>query len=69
MIILLLCTAPAFGQEPDSVLSAPTVSLLTCAPGCNIYELEGHSALRFKSGTFDIVANWGLFDFASPNFV
>lgn len=69
LTILLLCAAPVFGQEPDSVLSTPTVSLLTCAPGCNIYELEGHTGLRLRTDSFDVVANWGLFDFGSPNFV
>lgn len=69
LTILLLCTASAFGQKPDSVLSAPTVSLLTCAPGCDIYELEGHTGLRLKLPGSDMVANWGLFDFDSPNFV
>lgn len=50
-------------------MSTPTVSLLTCAPGCNIYELEGHTGLRLRTDSFDVVANWGLFDFDSPNFV
>lgn len=51
---------------PDSTL---TVSLLTAAPGNDIYELEGHAALRLKSATYDMTVNWGLFDFDSPNFV
>lgn len=46
-----------------------TVSLLTCAPGSQIYELEGHSGLRLRGAAFDVVANWGLFDFNSPGFV
>lgn len=46
------------------------VSLLTCMPGSEIYELEGHSAIRvrFDDGR-DITVNWGVFDFNSPNFV
>lgn len=51
---------------PDSTL---TVSMLTAAPGNDIYELEGHAALRLKSATYDMTVNWGLFDFDSPNFV
>ncbi len=50
----------------DSTLS---VSLITCAPGSEVYELEGHSALRVCNSEFDVVVNWGLFDFNSPNFV
>ncbi len=47
-----------------------TVSLLTCDAGRNIYELEGHEAMRFVSrDSFDITVNWGLFDFDTPNFV
>lgn len=47
------------------------VSLLTCAPGSEIYELEGHSGLRLLNSArgVDVVVNWGLFDFASPGFV
>ena len=46
------------------------VSILTCGPGSNIYELEGHTALRlqFTDGT-DLTVNWGIFDFNSPNFL
>lgn len=47
------------------------VSLLTALPGSEIYELEGHTGLRVQdsgSGT-DMVVNWGIFDFNSPNFV
>lgn len=47
------------------------VSLLTCAPGREIYELEGHTGLRLQSPSrgVDMVVNWGVFDFASPGFV
>ena len=57
------------------------VSLLTCSPGKEIYQLEGHTALRltktdslneagevFEPG-YDAVVNWGVFDFSAPNFV
>ncbi|MCM1138916.1 MAG: DUF4105 domain-containing protein [Muribaculum sp.] len=47
------------------------VSLLTCRAGADIYELEGHAALRIinEATGSDMVVNWGLFDFAAPNFV
>lgn len=47
-----------------------TISLLTCYPGGDVYELEGHTALRVQmpDGT-DITVNYGLFDFNSPNFI
>lgn len=47
-----------------------TISLLTARPGAEIYQLEGHSALRIVDTTRgDYVVNWGVFDFAAPNFV
>ncbi len=46
------------------------VSLLTCHEGADIYQLEGHTALRIRDDrTGDHVVNWGLFDFDAPNFV
>lgn len=61
-------TPPADTIPADTV--ADRVSLLTCAPGYRIYELEGHSALRLQLGdSVDVVVNWGIFDFNSPGFV
>lgn len=45
------------------------ISLLTVEPGRIIYELDGHTGLRFRSPQADIVVNWGVFDFAAPNFL
>lgn len=46
------------------------VSLLTCGEGEIIYELEGHTGLRIVDDRIgDITVNWGVFDFAAPNFV
>ena len=45
-------------------------SLLTCAPGEKIYELFGHTAIRYVEGdSIDLVFNYGMFDFNSPNFI
>ena len=45
------------------------ISLITCGPGQEIYELEGHSGLRILiPEETDMVANWGVFDFNTPNF-
>ncbi|MBS0011020.1 MAG: DUF4105 domain-containing protein [Bacteroidales bacterium] len=52
-------------QEPGT-----EVYLLTCDPGPESYTMYGHSALRLYdslSGT-DVVYNWGVFDFNTPNF-
>lgn len=47
------------------------VSLLTAMPGTEIYELEGHTAVRLLDPrrNLDVVVNWGVFDFNSPGFV
>ena len=79
----LMIVVPAYGQNgtpvppPISGQAAPQakVSVLTCAPGAEIYQLEGHTALRLQipaadgSTARDVVVNWGVFDFAAPNFV
>lgn len=66
-ILSCLTTPEAVGQ--DSL----RVSVITAAPGPEIYELYGHTALRIR-GTdagvpFDSVWNYGAFDFEEPNFV
>ena len=45
------------------------VSLLTCSPGEEVYELFGHTALRYTSDKSDIVFGYGYFSFDTPNFV
>ena len=46
------------------------VSMLTARAGADIYQLEGHTALRIQTPERgDYVVNWGLFDFDAPNFV
>ena len=56
-----------WGNTSDSV----RVSLLTCAPGSEIYSLFGHTALRYENPTKgeDWVFNYGMFSFNTPNFV
>jgi len=46
------------------------IYLLTCNPGTETYSIYGHSALRIvnESNQTDIVYNWGVFDFNTPNF-
>ena len=47
------------------------ISLLTCAPGSEIYALFGHSAIRYENPDLqeDWVFNYGMFSFKEPNFV
>lgn len=46
-----------------------TVSIVTFYPGSEIYELEGHTALRITTPEADMAVSYGMFDFAEPNFV
>lgn len=46
-----------------------SVSLLTCSPGPEIYELYGHEAIRVKWEDKDSIWNYGVFNFNEPNFV
>ena len=74
--ILLLFTAFTIlggiqAQEPTVDGDTITISLLTCEPHDEVYSLYGHTALRFRStsGKLDWAVNYGVFDFATPNFV
>ncbi len=77
IVALLLCSQgmaqpSVVAAEGDSVLSELRVSLVTCSPGAEVYQLFGHSALRVqRSGAepFDMVFNYGMFSFNSGNFV
>lgn len=46
-----------------------TVSLITCYPGPEVYELYGHEAIRVRGEGRDSVWNYGVFDFRAPNFI
>lgn len=66
LLTVMLLTAIAPGLQA----AEPRISLLTAHAGEEIYQLEGHTALRIvHPDRGDYVVNWGLFDFAAPNFV
>lgn len=60
--VMLTGMLSAFGQDTTRV------SLITCSPGTEIYELYGHTALRCQRGEADYAFNFGAFDFNQPNF-
>lgn len=47
------------------------ISLLTCAPGQEVYSLYGHTAIRYndKKKGIDIAINYGMFSFKAPFFI
>lgn len=46
------------------------ISIVTAGSGNVLYEAFGHSAIRIKDpkNGFDVVYNYGIFDFNAPNF-
>jgi hypothetical protein len=55
----------------DSTKAAMQISILTCAPGEDVYTAWGHTAIRIidSAKQTDIVFNFGTFDFNTPNFL
>ena len=55
----------------DSSKAALQISILTCAPGEDVYTAWGHTAIRIidSAKQTDIVYNFGTFDFNTPNFL
>jgi len=47
------------------------VSILTCNPGQEVYSMYGHTAIRINDPeqNLDIVFNYGIFSFETPNFL
>lgn len=69
LIFLVMNSLMLSAQAPDSI----RLGIVTCFPGSDVYELEGHTALRIHGRIggkdVDMAVNYGLFDFAAPNFV
>lgn len=63
--ILPLKALPQMALSPDA-----KISLLTCGPGNELYSVFGHTAVRVydPSRGIDVVYNYGMFDFDTPNF-
>lgn len=65
-IFALIVSQLAYSQDSDSI----KVSLLTCAPGTEVYSLYGHTAIRYhdlRTGE-DLAFNYGVFNFKKPFF-
>jgi len=67
LLLLLAANASLFAQVDSSRLR---ISLLTCAPGDELYSIFGHTAIRVidSAKQTDIVFNYGTFDFNDPDF-
>jgi hypothetical protein len=67
-LLILLFQLNTASKAQDS--SHMRISLLTCAPGGELYSIFGHSALRVvdSSSVTDIVYNYGTFNFDDEGF-
>ena len=65
---VMLLAAGSTHAAPDS--SRLQVSLITCAPGAELYSVFGHTALRIvdSAANTDIIYNYGTFNFDDPDF-
>ena len=68
--IFCLFMGVAFSVQSQSTDSI-RFSLLTCAPGTEIYSLFGHTPIRYENYTrrIDVAFNYGMFSFNTPNFI
>ena len=72
IITLLLITVLGWlpGSTQITTDESIRISILTCAPGDQLYSIYGHNAIRIidsNKGT-DLVYNYGTFDFNTPGF-
>lgn len=71
ILFLLLCLI-GFQLENHAFTLSPEaeISLITCAPGTELYSLFGHTAIRVEDpeADYDQVFNYGTFDFQTPHF-
>ena len=66
LLLVILCCTRSIAQADSCNIK---VSLLTCSPGSELYSIFGHTAIRVKSSSnFDIIYNYGTFDFDDPDF-
>jgi len=67
ILLFLLCGLYSNAQDNRSGLR---ISVLTCAPGQELYSTFGHTAIRVVDSIqhTDIVYNYGTFDFSDPDF-
>lgn len=69
-ILFLLFSFIGFSQSLPLTKDAK-ISVLTCGLGNETYSYFGHTGLRVSDpgNNFDVVYNYGTFDFRTPNFV
>lgn len=68
LLLSLFFSITGFSQTDDSRLQ---VSIITCAPGNELYSIFGHTAIRIidSINQTDLFYNFGTFNFDDPNFL
>ncbi len=68
--ILFFCLVLSLGIQAQTLSPEAQISLLTCAPGKELYARYGHTAIRVldEPNEIDIVFNYGIFDFNTDHF-
>jgi hypothetical protein len=71
LFIGLTTTSTKVLAQELALSDSANISLLTATPGEEVYAHYGHTAIRVCDPVqkFDLVFNYGLFDFNSPNFL
>jgi len=69
LILLFLIISPE--GKAVKLSDRAEISILTCSPGNEMYSVYGHSAIRVLDHAYgyDMVFNYGIFDFNTPNFL
>ncbi|TVZ53406.1 DUF4105 domain-containing protein [Dokdonia sp. Hel_I_53] len=71
VVLCFLCSLCASSQLKYPVLSEDSeINLITIGPGPELYDAFGHTAIQVfdKSNDINVVFNYGVFDFDTPNF-
>jgi putative flippase GtrA len=70
LFIVPFVNIPAKNNLSNQLSQEATISLLTCAPGEELYSVFGHTAIRVSDpeNEIDLVFNYGTFDFNTPFF-
>lgn len=68
ILLIFFCSSFLTAQE---LSDNAEISVLTIGPGASLNDAFGHSAFRIKDDTngFDLVFNYGVYDFDAPNFI
>ena len=71
MVAMFSMTAIQAYAKAEAEGDSLEVSLLTCTPGHEVYELYGHTAIRIYNmrTRADLTFNYGVFSFGAPHFV